>query len=397
MKKAFSLFLCFACLAFLVLSPAFIVGGVHKNTYTIREQKQREQYRGSLTLWHIVSFKTGGTSGVSFLRSQIRSFEKQHPYVFIDLVPLTPEEAEKKLAAGERPDLCSFPLGFMGNAADFSRLPAAESLLPAYADCGSQDNDCYAYPYMADFYTLACNQDLFAAQDVPTPLDSGISYENFIAALSRLSFTVDDQQILPLSLTVTSGLHPKAALLWLKTAASGEDWLESDLPLDTPLGAFPIAEDGGREMFLSGKSAMHLCPAAEYEQFFSDQRANSLSLSNYSISSYSDMVQMIGLMATEDSAKYAAGLDFAQQLLSEKAQKAVEGMKMLPVTSQEGVYEGQTLYLEEYAALGANGNIPNNFLLAANQKEADAALDTALAGDKNFKEKSRNLLFGRVE
>ena len=53
---------------------------------------------------------------------------------------------------------------------------------------------------------------------------------------------------------------------------------------------------------------MHLCPAAEYEQLFSDQRANSLSLSKYSISSYSDMVQMIGLMSMEDSAKYAACL-----------------------------------------------------------------------------------------
>ncbi len=275
MKKAFTLFLCLFFAVLCALSPSLLLQGIHKNTYTLWEQKRQARYTGSLTLWHIVSFKTGGTSGVFLPQLPIRSFERNSIPMSLSILFPCPRGGGDNAGPGELPDLFSFPLGFIADAADFCRLPAVESLLPAYADCGGRADDCYAYPYMADFYTLACNQDLFAAQDVPTPLDSGISYENFIAALSRLSFTVDDQQIFPLSLTVTSGLHPKAALLWLKTAASGEDWLEGDLPLDTPLGAFPIAEDGGREMFLSGKSAMHLCPAAEYEQFFSDQRANS--------------------------------------------------------------------------------------------------------------------------
>ena len=100
MKKAFTLFYAFACLAFLVLSPSFIVGGVHKNTYTIREQKQREQYRGSPYSLAYCFLQNRRDQRRLFLRSQIRSFEKQHPYVFIDLVPLTPEEAEKSWPPG---------------------------------------------------------------------------------------------------------------------------------------------------------------------------------------------------------------------------------------------------------------------------------------------------------
>ena len=72
MKKAFTLFLCILLICLLILSPSFLMQGIHKNVYTLWEQQQQEKYTGNLSLWHIVSFKTGGETGVSYLKSRIR-------------------------------------------------------------------------------------------------------------------------------------------------------------------------------------------------------------------------------------------------------------------------------------------------------------------------------------
>ena len=348
MKKAFTLFLCFACLAFLVLSPAFIVGGVHKNTYTIREQKQREQYRGSLTLWHIVSFKTGGTSGVSFLRSQIRSFEKQHPYVFIDLVPLTPEEAEKKLAAGERPDLCSFPLGFMGNAADFSRLPAAESLLPAYTDCGGQDDDCYAYPYMADFYTLSANPDAFFAGDTPLSLETEWS----APALSEWTQALLSAGTFSASLSRPAGSFPEAALFCTRNGALAEE-----------SRSFWQSAPADASAFWAGEVPLLLSPAAEIKR--AESQSTVLSPQVYGFSDYTDLCQLIGVRAGMDAPKEAICQEFAAALLSRTAQRALASLYLLPTTAQEDLYADAPLYHQEYTRLQKCARIPNSFAFAA--------------------------------
>jgi len=394
LKRTFTLFLCLFCLAFLVLSPSLIVDGVHKNIYTIREKKKSAAYQGTLSLWHIVSFKTGGTSGVSFLADRIAAYEKRHSYVFIELTPLTLEEAEAKLQTGEFPDLVSFPLGFLGDTETLAALPSSEdSLLPAYAACGDQ-GATYAYPYMADCYLLSLNRDLFSTYGVPAPLDTVLSYENFIAALHAFSAPEQPETaVSALSLSTIRGLHPAAALLHLKTVAEEGELFVEELPLDQPIGSFDLSFDGGVDAFLDEKAAMLLSPASESEQLLLDKRANSLSVASCSISHYSDMVQLIAVAQTEDDAKYEMCLGFAQLLLSPASQNKLEAMKMLPVIPLEAIYEGQTLQLEEYNSLGSEGRIPNNFSLHAHQDTLDDALRQALLENGMASAKLENQLF----
>ena len=79
MKKFFSFVVCILSIAFLLMAPAFIAGGIHKNVYTLRAEKLANQYTGSLQIWHIVSFKTGGESGVSYLKAGRPSLKKIIP------------------------------------------------------------------------------------------------------------------------------------------------------------------------------------------------------------------------------------------------------------------------------------------------------------------------------
>ena len=98
------------------------------------------------------------------------------------------------------------------------------------------------------------------------------------------------------------------------------------------------------DRFLKGNAALLLAPASDYEKLLLDQRANSLSLTALTFSDYTDLVQFVGVCQTQDSAKQAMCQNFAASLLR-----------------LEGVYEGQTLYLEEYERLASSAVIPKAF------------------------------------
>lgn len=373
MKKAFTLFICLCMLAFLVLAPAAIANGVSKNVFTLLEQEKAGKYQGTLTLWHVVSFKTGGTSGVSFLTGCISRFEKSNPYVFIKLEGLTPAQAGERLAAGEAPDLLSFPLGWTDGTA-LAQLPADERILPAFAACG----DSRAYPYMADAYVLVCNQDLFYERDVPLPLEQTLSCENFMLALDR--FSAGDG-VQALSYSPTEGLLPLNALLNLNISAADDTLMLEEAPAGQALASFDICMQDGRNAFLDGKAAMYLCPSAEYEGFANEKRANALSLCAYSISNYTDLVQLIGCYGTQDEKKRQMCEAFAQSLISERAQKGMEEMRMLPSTWIEGIYEGVPLQQGEYERLSTLAAIPSSQKMFANAEGLPALIQAALTDD----------------
>lgn len=369
MKKTFALFFSIGLIVLLILTPSLILEGLHINVYRLREEEQAEKYTGTLTLWHVVSFKTGGESGVSFLRNRIREFEKENPYVFIDLVALTAEEANALLAAGERPDILSFPMGFIENAGLLSTLPEAENLLSTYSSAGMVGGLTYAYPYMADFYTLVCNQDMFFYTDAAVPLSTSISREMLFSMLRGISSYAAEKGLCSLSVSDTGGILPSAALLFLR-----EDTGEA---VDTELlGALPAL---GTDGFLNSKAAMCVCPAAEAQKFLTDKRADMLSIRTYSLSDYTDLVQLVGVSSGLGEQKEAMCADFSASLLSTRAQTALEKLCMLPVTAVEEIYEGAPLYLEEYAAMGKTGVVPNAFLFAKNRAAAAALATNALA------------------
>ncbi|MBR2223822.1 MAG: hypothetical protein IJ973_05800, partial [Christensenellaceae bacterium] len=131
MKKFFRLVFSLLMIAFIVLSPSFIKDGIDKSVYTLRKEEKDSKYTGMLELWHIVSFKTPERSGTSLLSTRAGVFEKQNTYVYIDLYAMTAEEAKVKLDAGERPDIISFPLGFIAEE-ELGDLEKTHELMPAY-------------------------------------------------------------------------------------------------------------------------------------------------------------------------------------------------------------------------------------------------------------------------
>lgn len=359
MKKFFSLLFCFATIAFLLLAPAFIAGGIHKNVYTLRAEKLAEKYTGPLSLWHIVSFKTGGESGVSYLKNRAAEFEKINPYVFITVNAMTAEEAEQRLQNGERPDILSFPLGFSVEAL-LAELPETQAeLLPSVKSIGQKGLQTLAYPYMMGFYTMTINQEVFFSSGATLPIGSGLPRANFHYLTYHAEQDWKEEEAHVLSYSDTYGLSPLKTLEYFRE--EGENDFFTGAPPDDYAPAASAFLGDGTESFLKGKAALLLAPAADYEKLLLDQRASSLSMTTFAFSDYTDLVQMVGVCRTEDSAKRNMCQDFCASLLRLKAQKGLENLKMLPVVQLPSIYEGQTLYLEEYERLANSAVIPNAF------------------------------------
>ncbi len=350
MKKAFTLFLCILLICLLILSPSFLMQGIHKNVYTLWEQQQQEKYTGNLSLWHIVSFKTGGETGVSYLKSRIRAFEKNNPYVFIDLKAFTIDEALQAMASGDFPDILSFPLGFIGDYSQLCELPEQSALLEPYRNTGRYQGAVYAYPYMVDFYTLNCNQDLFFYEDISLPFDNEFTAD----ALSEFTTQLMQTNIADLSLGNTATSYASASFLFSKKGT-----LSSDV-----LHFWQKKEFSDNQAFLDQQTAIILCPASEAKKADAQNLTNSITLKTYAFSDYTDLCQMVGVCSGMEAEKEKMCQAFAASLLSDTAQKNLTNLYMLPTTQQDSLYEDSPFYMQEYIHMSQYACVPNNFALA---------------------------------
>lgn len=341
MKRAFTLFLCLLCVAVILFAPALIQSGLHKNIYSIRADKRAESYTGTLALWHIVSFKTGGQSGVSYLNDRIRKFEKNNPYVYIEITGLTVAEAQDRLAAGEQPDIVSYPLGFFDDASFLAPLEVQDRLAEAFTEVGLIGNTPYAYPYMADFYVLSCNQDSLFSVDAVIPSDAELQAKDIEILLSAFADTPD-----AIAVTDMVGLSPSESFSHLR-----------------PNGALTttISSTVGLDPFLNAESPLLLSTAAEAAKMSFDKRAVGINMRTYAFSNYTDAVQLVSIAATEDESKQNMCAKFAVSLLANSAQGSLEDVLLLPTTAQEELFQDNPLYGAEYMHLLQYGLIPNSF------------------------------------
>ena len=361
--------------AFLLAAPAAIAGGIHKSVYSLRAERAAGRFQGEIAIWHIVSFKTGAASGVSYLRARAASFEKSNPYVYMDVQGMTPQEAAQRMENGEQPDILSYPLGFLQNTDMLAELPPTERLLPAYAACGGT----WAYPYMADTYTLLCNQELCSELEIPLPLGDEFTQANFAVALDtatkagKTALAIDAET-----------WEPYMALLYPQFA---EDDGSVEPPEPAPFSAYAATE--GTEAFLNGEAAMLLLTSGGAVKLAADKRMDAMSISQYPISEYTDAVQFVSVARTEDAAKEAMCAEFAAALLKRSPQSKLAGLQMLPTTNIADIYDGERT--EDFLRAGEAARVPGVF--AATGQDVSGQVRRALDGDGDALDFVENLLF----
>ena len=100
-----------AIIAFMVLSPGYIVAHRRNLTQQYRQQST-ESYQGIISLWHIVGFKSYQGSMGAWLEKAAATLEKKHKGVYFEVESMTFSDYEARRERGEKADMYSLPLGW---------------------------------------------------------------------------------------------------------------------------------------------------------------------------------------------------------------------------------------------------------------------------------------------
>lgn len=281
-----------AIVAVLIFTPGIILDGVNRSLQQQRERSVEYRFKGTVSMWHI------GDTGAEWLNECVKRFSKQYIYTFIDVQVLSAQEANELLKQGQTPDILSFPMGYP--TAGFKFVPlSAPGVLPAYK------NTCQnVYPYMSDFYVLACEQASLMSDSFDVPLDY-MSEQTF----KTLKIKLEKKQF----------GDPRRAIKHLMLK--------------------------GKPNIVS-KSVHMICP-------YSSAPAEYL---KYPISTYTDMVYLAGVTAKGDKGEMCK--KFVAYLLEAKRQQALEKFNLLPTTEVD-VYNEDWLLYEMYVKIGQEGVVPS--------------------------------------
>lgn len=145
-----------AIIAFMVLSPGYIVAHRRNLTQQYRQQST-ESYQGIISLWHIVGFKSYQGSMGAWLEKAAATLEKKHKGVYFEVESMTFSDYEARRERGEKADMYSFPLGWEY----IEELQPIDMTMPEMrgnmADSCRYHGGVYGLPYAASGYVLAVN------------------------------------------------------------------------------------------------------------------------------------------------------------------------------------------------------------------------------------------------
>lgn len=355
--------LCIA--AYLIWIPPYVEQGLTKDPYSEWVMPEDEGYTGILTVWHIVGFKPYAGSGGEWLKTRAKELEKQHYGVYVEVLSMSIEDCEARLARGETADIYSFPLGW-GYAERFLPLEKSFSGLKAgLLETGMQQGVQYAVPFMMSGYTLLVNTKLAQSRQVALP-ETAVDAQWLNDAAKKLTYETGKNRK-----TQYEGLSGSAVAAVL-------------------LGAMvPISDYSVFQAQRAGMAVIELRAAGDLAR--AQTAAKGFAFEALPLYNYTDLVQYLGIARGIDARKLPYAYEFLELAVAEKAQTALSLLGAFPVTDAELSYE-QEIVQQTYELL-KNPVIPNAFLYQRYKSALLDAANRALNGD----EAAKTDFLGRVE
>lgn len=357
--------------AFLALSPSRIYEALGRDRYMEWLKVEPEPFTGILTVWHIAGFKPYEGSAGSWLVGLTKKFERKYNGIFIEVLAMTAEEAELRISRGEKPDLYSFPLGW-SYPDRFQKLDAAaHSFIGNLGSCGTAEGKCYAIPFMMSGYMLLVNTEFAQERSLSLPKKTEDMSAQWLKEAQKTMTFERGRKKEPIA-GLASAPEIAAYLGMEQETAAPETFKSKD-------AAMVIAD-----LRFTGDSSRAL------------EEGKGFLFEAYPLTSYTDLVQLIGIGREIDERKVIYAAKFIDLVLEEKAQASLFEKGAFPVieiTEQpEDVPElasMTTQYLRDPV-------VPNAFLYQRYKNELREAAVRALAGDaagrKDFDERMKELV-----
>lgn len=166
---------------FIVFLPRCVDDELHRNRFEEWLDHEKEEYTGSISVWHVVGFRPYIGSVGNIIKDAAKSVEKRHFGVYITVTALSAEDAAQRMANGEFPDALSFPAGFI----DESRLRAfTEDETAGFerlADLsgGELNSVIYALPFTASCELVIYCQSKVSSDEIDIEQAEQNSLEDF--------------------------------------------------------------------------------------------------------------------------------------------------------------------------------------------------------------------------
>jgi hypothetical protein len=360
--KIVPLILCILVLCILFIAPKLFVKGINKNVYSIIREEENSGYQGIIKMWHVVSWRTGKSAGVTYLKKCATIFEKRNLNFFVEIEGMTQSEAKQRLLKGEKPDIISYPNGFFENSFSLEKLNIDQSNILTGLRKASKSGDAnYAAPYMCGGYMLFINQDMLYRFDLDNFDETGIPNYAFNECLKTLSFSekrgrneatiksigFDEGCALPVAGLIYH-IQPKD---WNEDAEDPYMILPENLDQTSPSkGLYHKADVGGGYLeFTKETTAMLVGTQDTYGRLskLSDQ-GKGCDYMVTALSNFTDSVQYLSIFKTEDKLKKETLSRFIEFLQSEQCQRKLEDLYVFPVIKIEDMYLEDYLYKSIY-------------------------------------------------
>ena len=379
--KPFTFFLFIMTVLFLIFAPALIRAGLDKTG----KSSQKESFRGILTLWQVSGWQPGAGSISAYLRNCIRSFENKNAYVFIETTTLTPAKAAERIHAGELPDIISFPTGFFDTPALLAPLDHVSYGNASLSQSCEYRGQPYAFAYLVNPYLLFCNEDILYEKEIETTVMDHLNLDALFKTAATLSFSRKEgkrqKEIYGMAMQEEYISSPFASLAFFHDIQPPKNDApqETEPALSQTPYAIAAATEKGMELFMS-KQASFLIASASAFATLKNPAKTPPAYRACAFSAYSDMVQYLGVVKTEDTAKLNICKAFFYSLMNEKNTKRAEELLCFPVTYLDELFADEPALKEAYRLLTQEGVFPNTFELCRNAKGTEAVRRRGVKG-----------------
>ena len=328
---------------------AFIFVGAF-SSYVIFDKKElifnkffgkKSELQGVLNLWLISSFESGIASKKVYFERAALKFEKQNKGLYILIQEFKEEELKNKLIAGEKPDIVVFSGNYTSYFSDMLiELDKVDNQNPVIFDSARKNNTLFAYPCMIGGYILASTKSRLSNAGVKedTCLFSNIYNLGYTKKLKK-----SIKNIYSVSFGAKNGNFPQIAI---ENQAK-----QNGIKLDKNELSCVINHDNltGYQAYLEfclGNSVMLIGTQRDLDRLVSREKSGrEIDFVFEYISAYSDLVDYVGVIDSEDKTRKSLSVEFAKFLVSKSMQSELSRIGLFSVLNLE-----EPLYSDKYFA-----------------------------------------------
>lgn len=342
-------------------------------------QGSSPKWTGIINVWHVVTWKVGQGSAASWLEKKASGFEKRNAGVFISVEGMTVEEYKDRLSKGERPDILSFGSGLIDNPQEtFETIDMPAKIKGNLKNSALYNGKAYSMPYMMGAYGIFINEELIQSTGVDY-LDvsaGGILLKDFNEVLTLLR-DKSKEGILPLVYSIDGNTLAPISLIYLYTG----DEIDQTGELFKGVETVANESDNAYETFVNGEAGILLGTQKAALDLTNESSEMAYSFMSTGISQYSDMVQYLGIMKTEEDNKKEVEEQFINYMLRDGIQETLNDIGAFSVVSDFQVLDEDPILSSFEQAILHDAIVPNAYEWSQTREQLVQSMGLFLKGD----------------